>query len=288
MSVLLLGATGYIGQAFIYEMARREIPFVALGRGVTDYTRQAVFSDVLKTLKPEIVINCSALVCKPSVDLNEEHRHETLRANSWLPLMLIQQCDEVGIPLAQISTGCLYNGDNDMKGWSEYDPSQLTFDKGAGVYVGSKDLAEKIVRLYEKYYLWRIRIPFDNIDNDRNYLSKLMRFDKVFTALNSLSHRGDFVSACLDLWRLRAPFGTYNVTNQGAVTAGWICTRINSLLMPKKEFKFWKDEEFMKTCAKTKKSNCVLSVRKLLDAGVRMRMVDEAINESLAKWIWDK
>lgn len=285
--ILLLGATGYVGSAFMQEMTKRGIEHVCLSRSVTDYTKASVFADLLKTLKPELVINCAALVCKPSVDLNEQLKSATLRANTWLPLMLIQACDDAGVVLGQVSTGCLYNGDNDMMGYAECDPSQLTFDKGAGVYVGSKDLAEKCVRLYEKHYLWRIRLPFDEFDNARNYISKLIRYEKVFTALNSISHRGDFVKACLDLWQKRRPFGTYNVVNQGACTAAWICKQMALSILPGKEFKFWKEDDFMQNVAKTKKSNCVLSVAKLLDAGVKIRTVDDAVEDSLAKWVWE-
>ena len=45
-------------------------------------------------------------------------------------------------------------------------------------------------------YLWRLRIPFDEFDNPRNYLSKVQNYAKVYDNVNSISHRGDFVSAC--------------------------------------------------------------------------------------------
>lgn len=285
--ILLLGAKGYIGMAFVREMSQRGLEHVCLSRNATDYTDHVVFDHLLKTFKPELVINCAAFVCKPSVDGNEQHRTETLEANTWLPLMLARRCADQGVVLGQVSTGCLYNGDKEMVGWAEYDPPHLTFETGAGVYVGSKELAERVVRVFPKHYLWRIRLPFDHLDNERNYVSKLIRYPKVFSALNSISHRGDYVKACLDLWERRAPFGTYNVTNQGAVTAEWICKQINEVLGLGKDFRFWKTDEFMQQMAKTRKSNCVLSVRKLLDVGVKIRLVDDAVQDSLAKWLWE-
>ena len=38
----------------------------------------------------------------------------------------------------------------------------------------------------------------------------MQRYAKVYDNVNSISHRADFVSACLDTWKLRAPFGIYN------------------------------------------------------------------------------
>ena len=75
-------------------------------------------------------------------------------------------------------------------------------------------------------YIWRLRIPFDQFDNPRNYLSKLQNYPKVYENVNSLSHRADFVAACLELWQRRAPFGIYNVTNPGFVTSAQVVEMI--------------------------------------------------------------
>jgi dTDP-4-dehydrorhamnose reductase len=103
--------------------------------------------------------------------------------------------------------------------------------------------------------------------------------------VNSLSHRGEFVRACLDLWERRAPFGTYNVTNPGAVTTRQVVERIRRLLQPKRDFEFWTDDaEFYRLAAKTPRSNCILDVSKLRDAGVAMRPVEQALDDALQNW----
>ena len=79
-------------------------------------------------------------------------------------------------------------------------------------------LGEEAIAGVGQSYIWRLRIPFDEFDSARNYLSKVQRYEKVYDNVNSISHRGDFVRACLDLWERRAPFGIYNVTNPGFVT----------------------------------------------------------------------
>jgi UDP-glucose 4,6-dehydratase len=130
-----------------------------------------------------------------------------------------------------------------------------------------------------------LRIPFDDFDNGRNYLSKLQRYAKVYDNLNSISHRADYVRACLDLWEKRAPFGIYNVTNQGFVTSRQVVGLIEKILKPHRKFEFWKDDsEFYGQAAKTPRSNCVMDVSKLLAAGVKMRGVYEALEDSLKNW----
>ena len=51
-----------------------------------------------------------------------------------------------------------------------------------------------------------------------------------------------------------------------------------------KRFEFWaNDEEFYNVAAKTPRSNCVLDVSKLLATGVKIRPVEEALEDSLQK-----
>jgi UDP-glucose 4,6-dehydratase len=113
----------------------------------------------------------------------------------------------------------------------------------------------------------------------------VQRYAKVYDNVNSVSHRADFVRACLDTWKLRAPFGIYNVTNPGFVTTRHVVEMIERILKPKRKFKFWKsDAEFYMVAAKTPRSNCVMDVSKLLAAGVKIRGVEEALEHSLKNW----
>ena len=85
-------------------------------------------------------------------------------------------------------------------------------------------------------------------DNARNYLTKVQRYSKVYDNVNSISHRADFVRACLDLWERRAPFGIYNVTNPGFVTTRQVVSMIETILKPARKFEFWaSDEEFYRS-----------------------------------------
>ena len=146
-------------------------------------------------------------------------------------------------------------------------------------------MAEEAVAGVGQNYLWRLRIPFDEFDNARNYLSKVQRYAKVYDNVNSISHRGDFVRACLELWDGRAPFGIYNITNPGFITTRQVTEMIAAILKPKKEFDFWKgDEEFYRVAAKAPRSNCVLDVSKLVAAGVKLRPVVEALEDALVRW----
>jgi UDP-glucose 4,6-dehydratase len=116
-------------------------------------------------------------------------------------------------------------------------------------------------------------------------LSKVQRYARVYDNVNSISHRADFAKACLDTWKLRAPFGIYNVTNPGFVTTRHVIEMIQKNLKPARRFEFWaSDAEFYQQAAKAPRSNCMMDVSKLLATGVKIRGVEEALEDSLKNW----
>jgi UDP-glucose 4,6-dehydratase len=173
-----------------------------------------------------------------------------------------------------------------LRGFTENDVPNFSFrDPPCSFYSGTKALAEETIAGIGQSYVWRLRIPFDEFDGARNYLSKVQRYAKVYDNVNSISHRADYVRACLDLFERRAPFSTYNVTNPGFVTTRQVVEMIQKILKPKRKFEFWRnDEEFYRVAAKTPRSNCVLDVSKLLATGVKIRPVIEALEDSLQNW----
>jgi dTDP-4-dehydrorhamnose reductase len=311
--ILLLGATGYIGQAFAKELQRRKTDFIPLSRRQVDYTRFDLLLDFLKTKKPAFVVNAAGYTGKPNVDACELHKADTLQGNTMFPQTVAQACAAAGIPWGHVSSGCIYSGakivengktraekdltkpelrtlveksPQSIHGFIETDTPNFSFRDGpCSFYSGTKALGEEAIAGMGQSYVWRLRIPFDEFDNARNYLSKVQRYPKVYDNVNSISHRADFVTACLDTWELRAPFGIYNVTNPGFVTTRHVVGQIEKILKPAKKFEFWaSDEEFYKVAAKTPRSNCVMDTAKLLAAGVKIRGVEEALEDSLKNW----
>ena len=307
--VILLGATGYIGQSFARELAARKVPVVAPSRSQTDYTEFGALTELLRQTKPAFLINAAGYTGKPNVDACELNRADTLQGNTLFPALVAHACAAHNIPFGHVSSGCIFAGAKidgqvqkdlttsecqrlfqqnpaALRGFTEEDEPNFTFRRPpCSFYSGTKALAEEALAHCEQYYVWRLRIPFDQFDSPRNYLSKVQYYAKVYDNINSLSHRGDFVAACLDLWETRAPFGIYNVTNPGFVSTRQVVGMIQETLKPARAFEFWaNDDEFYKVAAKTPRSNCVLDVSKLQAAGVKIRPVEEALRDALQHW----
>ena len=295
------------------ELRRRQLEFLTLSRRQLDYTRFDLLLDFLRARKPAFLINCAGYTGKPNVDACELDKAGTLLGNALLPQTIAHACQAAGIPWGHVSSGCIYSGakiseggqvrvERDMTlprlhelaekkspsviGFTETDVPNFTFRQPpCSFYSGSKALGEEAIAGIGQSYIWRLRIPFDEVDNARNYLSKVQRYAKVYENVNSISHRRDFASLCLDLWERRAPFGIYNVTNSGYVTTRHVVALIEKYLKPNRKFEFWaNDEEFYQIAAKTPRSNCVMDVSKLQATGIKVRSVEEALEDSLRNW----
>ena len=271
--ILLLGSSGFIGSEFAAEMRRRGMDFHAATRAHDRYDVPGALSLLLDQLKPSLVINSAAFIPTRTVDDCKYDPFHAIMGNVALPAMLAQECKVREIPLCHLSTACLFN---ESKAFTETDIPTRGWDGYCGFYVGSKFASEKIVALHPKHYILRLRLPFDEFDNPRCYLSKLASFPRVFDHVNSLSHRGDFVKAALDLLDLNAPYGIYHVANPGWISAAYTIEMMCAAGMADATGKLLVDDPHT--------TGCTLSVKKLLDAGVKIREVHEAIDDSLANW----
>ena len=287
MKILLLGGSGYVGTAFRARLTAENSGYVNLRRTDTDYTRLPVLTRFLQEHRPEFLINCAGYTGKPNVDACELHKTECLFANAVLPGIIREACERTGTPWGHVSSGCIYNGSKPGgAGFTETDPPNFTFrQNNCSFYSGTKALGEEVLAGAANCYIWRLRIPFNNVDNPRNYLTKVMRYDRLLEARNSLSQLDEFVQACLSCWQRRVPFGTYNVTNPGSITTHEVVELIQKSGVIQKKFAFFRDEaEFIRLAAKTPRSNCVLDTTKLQQTGIVMTEVHEAVAQALREW----
>jgi dTDP-4-dehydrorhamnose reductase len=285
--ILLIGATGYVGSTFARLFATRGVSCRGVDITELDCTNLDALTAFLKRERPTFLINCAGYTGRPNVDACELHKAETLLGNAVLPGVIAEACKRVGVPWGHISSGCIYTGARpDGIGFTENDPPNFTFrQNNCSFYSGSKALGEEVLADATDCYLWRLRIPFTEVDSPRIYLSKLMHYERLLEARNSISQLDEFVRACWECWERRVPFGIYNMTNPGSITTHEVVAMIQKSGICQKEFRFFKDEdEFMRTAAKTPRSNCVLDSNKLLATGIRLTEIHEAIETALRNW----
>jgi UDP-glucose 4,6-dehydratase len=286
--IVLLGATGYVGSAFSQLLQQKSIDSIGVSRSQVDYTDAERLYQFLQQTKASFLINCAGYTGKPNVDACEKDKAECLFGNAVLAGRIRQACERAGIPWGHVSSGCIFTGRrSDGEGFHEVDPPNFSFrTDNCSFYSGTKALGEEILSDCDSCYVWRLRIPFNEHDSPRNYITKLLRYKRLLDAENSLSQLQDFVSACLECWLRRVPFGIYNVTNTGSVTTREVVAMMQKNMCPDQRFDFFEtEEEFMAIAAKTPRSNCVLDNSKIRATGIPIRSVHDALEWSMRNWV---
>ncbi len=285
--IYLLGGSGYVGQAYQALLTQKRVPFRTLRRAELDYTNVDTLRAALKADRPEFLINAAGYTGKPNVDACELHKDECLFGNAVLPGIVARACADVGVPWGHVSSGCIFTGARpDGKGFRETDAPNFTFrTNNCSFYSGTKALGEEVLADKPNVYVWRLRIPFNHVDNPRNYLTKLLRYQRLLEATNSISQLEEFVASTFACWEKRVPFGTYNVTNPGQVTTHEVVDLIRKSGVSNKDFVFFRNEdEFMHVAAKTPRSNCTMDSSKLASVGIALTEVHEAVARDLRNW----
>ncbi|MFL3658716.1 MAG: sugar nucleotide-binding protein [Opitutales bacterium] len=303
--VILLGSTGYVGQLFGQFFDRKGIAWTGISGHSFDLGSKGAILQTLKDAKATAVVNCAGYTGKPNVDACELDKGNCLDGNAVLPSAIREICGDLGIPWGHVSSGCIFALERPGGGgWREDDAPNFSFrHPPCSFYSGTKALGEEVLGYREikkggtdwpswqhedsaEGYVWRLRIPFDQNDSPRNYLSKVQRYENLLQARNSLSQLEDFIAACWACFEKQVPFGIYNVTNPGSVTTSEVVDLIIKHGVNNKDYKFFdNEEEFMVKAAKTPRSNCVLDTSKLEGVGIKMRPVHDALDWSLQNWV---
>ncbi len=285
--IILFGSTGYIGSEFKKQLEELKLPLFCWQN-----TSNTTFKDLEKWYESlgypiiDFVINAAGFTGKPNVDACELDKENTIHGNIIWPQILTDWCILNDITLGHVSSGCIYTGKrSDGKPFTEEDEPNFTFKQNnCSFYSGTKSIAENIVKKHEKHYIWRLRIPFEETDNNRNYISKLIKYEKLLEAENSISNKQEFVSVVIQSIINKVPHGIYNITNTGYITTSQLVEKLKKTISKEKDFLLITEKELYEKFAKTPRSNCILDNSKILSTGIKMRSVDESIDYCLNNW----
>jgi dTDP-4-dehydrorhamnose reductase len=282
--ILLLGKNGYVSKRFQDFFALKKIDFVV--ESLRDFNKKKVVS-LLQKYKPSSVINCIGYTGVPNTDECENNKPECLSVNSVLPTLLASVCSDMNIVFLHVSTGCIYQD------YTEEYPTLFTEDcfpnfsfyhKNCSWYSGTKELGESMVRSTGKrYYIMRLRMPFNHIPHSKNYLSKLLKYPKVWSRNNSITNLDEFVLSCYLALQNNVPYGTYNLINKNPTNAEKILETAQKYGF-KNDCEIIKDSEKMKTITQSPRSDCTLSTEKSESCGIQLLSIEESISRCFNYW----
>lgn len=243
--------------------------------------RISTYKDIeklIKRYKPNLIINCIGHTGKHNVDDCEKVIDKTLLANSFVPILLLEACLRHNIKLVHISSGCIFHYKYGKQRPIEESRIPDYYDL---FYSRTKIYFENILAKLKKPFNVlniRIRIPLNTEPHSKNLLTKLIKYKKIIDAPNSVTYIPDFIKALKHLIHINA-HGTYNIVLKGGVDYPKLMKAYQELVPA-----FQYDVIDLKDL-NLKRTNLVLSTRKLEKTGFKVRTLDEVIKECLDEYV---
>jgi len=212
---LVYGRTGWIGgmlgkllteqgHTWCYGMARLQ--------------DRAGVQDDIKRSRCTHVMCAAGITGRPNVDWCEDNKVEVLRANVIGILTLADVAHLAGVHVTNFATGCIYEYDASHSiggaGFTEDEAPNFT----GSFYSETKSYMEVMLRHYPNVMQLRLRMPIDgNLQNPRNFITKIANYPKVVNIPNSMTVLDEMVPMAID-GAIRGLTGAYNWTNPGAIS----------------------------------------------------------------------
>ena len=274
MKILLFGSTGFIGSQLKTALEEKGHELACPRIEIRN------FDEVKKTISdvaPDYIINATGMTGKPNVDWCETHPVETLGVNVSGSINIVSAAHEKGIKVAQLSSGCVYDGDNNGKGYSEEDEPNFF----GSIYSRSRILSEKALKEFPNVLQLRIRIPIMGTPNRKNLIDKMLMYPQMINMTNSCTVMEDFIPATLKLIEM-GTIGVLNMTNIGAMNHVEIMTLYKEIVDSNFEINVMSDED--QATLNKRRSNTVLSSEKREALGVHLPPLEESLRRILTEY----
>lgn len=265
------GKTGWIGGKLIELLTAQGKKFhVADSR---TYNRSDVEAEIIK-YKPTHVLNAAGVTGRPNVDWCEDHRAEVLQSNVVGVLTVADLCDKHNIHHLLYATGCIFEYDAKHtiggQGFTEDDAPNFH----GSYYSHTKAMAEDMLKAYKNTCTLRVRMPISDDLSPRNFVTKIVKYDKVVDVPNSMTVLYELLPASLAMAQKKL-VGIYNFCNPGAISHNEVLALYKKHVDPDYTWNnFTLDEQAQ--ILKAGRSNNTLTHEKLMTAlGDDAKMVNE-------------
>jgi 3,5-epimerase/4-reductase len=223
---LLYGSRGWIGTQILKLLVDSNETVIEATSRADNY--QATM-DEIKSVMPDRVIctigRTSGAGCS-NIDYLEQPGKlvENLRDNLHGPLNLASICQQLGIHLTYLGTGCIYEYTKthpmdpyENNGFTEDDLPNFTGSQ----YSAVKGVTDQLIRQFKTTLNARIRMPISAEKNPRNFVTKITQYKKVISIPNSMTVLPELLPIMIDLAKNKVT-GTVNLVNPGCITHGEI------------------------------------------------------------------
>lgn len=271
MKILIFGK-GYIGQRCAEAWGDEAV----LSDRHVETKHDAL--DEIRKHQPDAVLNAAGVRGRPNVDWCEDNQLETMQGNTIMPLVLAQACQEAGVYMLHMGSGCIFYGDSphEDKAWREDD-----FGNPVAVYSRTKWAADLVLSTLPNIGIARIRMPIDWIPSSSNMIDKLSTFPHVIDVENSVTIVEDMIDVFHQLMEKKSE-GIFHVTNPGTMKHRDLLELYKEYVDPNHACEWISNDALVEQgLAKKGRSNNFLHNSHLAEEGIHMPPINESLRRTM-------
>jgi 3,5-epimerase/4-reductase len=289
MKLLVYGSKGWIGQQFIKILINKNIEFT---EGLSRTDNENTLLDELEKIKPSHIISFIGRTHGTydgqkigTIDYLEKKGKlvENVRDNLFSPFLLAHYCYLLNIHYTYLGTGCIFTYDEKHPFGVEKDGFT---EESLPNFFGSsysivKGFTDRIMKLYKNVLTLRIRMPITETLNDRNFISKIVNYEKICSIPNSMTVLPELLPYALDML-INNKTGIYNFTNPGLISHNEILEMYKEIVEPNFTWNNFSIEEQNKVIA-SERSNNFLETEQLTSL-YPVKNIKVSVRECLIKY----
>ena len=234
MKVIVYGSKGWIGRQFIDILKNNKIDYT-VGKSRTDNKNTLI--DEINTVNPTHIISFIGRThgtidnkIYTTIDYLEKDGKliENIRDNLFSPLLLAEIAKNKNIHYTYLGTGCIFKYDSNIDAFTE---ESLPNFFGSS-YSVVKGFTDQLMHMYSENVLnLRIRMPITDEKNSRNFITKIVSYEKVCSMHNSMTVLPELLPMVLEMMN-KSVTGTINLTNPGAISHNEILEMYKEIVDP--------------------------------------------------------
>ena len=282
MKLLIYGSKGWIGKQFVEICKRQGVDYVE-GQVHCENTRELI--DEIEQVSPTNIVSFIGRTHGGSfttIDYLEQpgKLDENIRDNLFSPLTLALIAKEKNIHYTYLGTGCIFEYDEThLLGGSPFSEEDLPNFKGSS-YSTVKGYTDMLMHHFNDNVLnLRIRMPITSTVNGRNFITKIVNYERVCSIQNSMTVMDDFLPIFLDMIKNNYT-GTYNCTNPGTIEHNEILEMYREIVDPHFQWKNFTIDEQDKILL-GKRSNNYLDTTKIKSLYPDLKDIKTSVRDCL-------
>lgn len=291
MKVLVFGSNGWIGGQFINILQDSLTEYKSAICRADDY--DGILSEIDNYQPTHIVSLIGRTHGKigdkiyTTIDYLEQEGKllENVRDNLYSPLLLAEISKSKGIHYTYLGTGCIFKFDEDHPFGKEengFDEDSVPNFFGSS-YSVVKGFTDKFMHFYEDSVLnLRIRMPITGEKNGRNFITKIVTYEKVCSVPNSMTVLPELLPMALELMRNKTT-GTLNFTNPGLISHNEMLEMYKEIVDPNFTWKNFGQEE-QRAILAADRSNNFLDTTKLESYFPHVKNIKDSVREMLVQY----